>query len=106
MIWDERWRPEKPRLARLDQAARVRFAAACVDRAVWRLAPLLEPTMVGGKLPAVRAGLELLWRIAEAKTPGAVPPEQLEQAIRALEALEPDEDSPELEVHGWDDLLY
>jgi hypothetical protein len=106
MLWDEQWQAEKPRLNRLSGLARVRFAAACVDRAFWRLSPTLEASIVRDRLPVLRRGLELLWRIAEGTAEPDAIGEQLSQTIRALQALEPDEDSPELAVHGWDELLY
>jgi hypothetical protein len=106
MIWDERWRRHKSRAAALDPKARARFTAACADRAVWRLLPALEQSIVREHLPALLRALDLMWQAVEGGARRAALREQLSRATRELEELEPDEDSPEYELPGWDDLLY
>jgi hypothetical protein len=105
MTWDEGWRPNKERVARLGRAQPAQFAADCIDHAAWRVMPVFDAHLSDGLRETVRRWLDLLWDCARGRVPPSGKPTSLRRMIVAVEGVEPGEDDPAYRVNGWDDLL-
>jgi hypothetical protein len=101
--WSKRWRNERQQLSTFNVSQVVMFATACVDHAEVRLREALQASRVKASVPLLTKAIDLLWLASTGKAGPLV--DRVRAAARELEGLVPDDDSPDIAVFGWANLL-